>query len=192
MDIIKSIEFEQMKPQVPDLRVGNTVKAHIRIPEANKTRIQVFEGTIIKIQGGGLNKTFTVRRISYGVGVEKTFLVHSPIIEKIEVSRIGKARRAKLYYLRDKLGKKARTRERVGAKIKMDDIVIKEIEVPETEAEEITDEDILKAEDEVEEVESTEEKVKEVKEVTETTEEVKKEEIKDEVAEEKKEDENDK
>ena len=192
MDIIKSIEFEQMKPQVPDLRVGNTVKVHIRITEGNKTRIQVFEGTIIKIQGGGLNKTFTVRRISYGVGVEKTFLVHSPIIEKIEVSRIGKARRAKLYYLRDKLGKKARTRERVGAKIKMDDIVIKEIEVPETEAEEITDEDILKAEDEVEEVESTEEKVKEVKEVTETTEEVKKEEIKDEVAEEKKEDENDK
>ena len=178
MDIIKSIEFDQMKAQVPDLKVGNTVKVHIRITEGNKTRIQIFEGTIIKIQGGGLNKTFTVRRISYGVGVEKTFLVHSPVIEKVEVSRIGKARRAKLYYLRDKLGKQARTRERVGAKVEMDDIIIKEIEVPETEAEEITEEDILKAEDEIieEEAEDSvkEEKQDEVKK-EETTEEVKEE-----------------
>lgn len=171
MDIIKSIEFEQMKSQVPDLKVGNTVRVHIRITEGNKSRIQVFEGTIIKIQGGGVNQTFTVRRISYGVGVEKTFLVHSPIIEKVEVTRIGKARRAKLYYLRDKLGKKARTREKVGAKLEMDHIVIKEdeIEIPETEAEEVTDEDILKVEDEIQEEETTE--TEEVKEETEAVEE---------------------
>lgn len=166
MDIIKSIEFDQMKAQVPDLKVGNTVRVHIRITEGNKSRLQVFEGTIIKIQGGGVNKTFTVRRISYGVGVEKTFLVHSPVIEKVEVSRIGRARRAKLYYLRDKLGKQARTREKIGAKIEMDEIVIKDIEVPETEAEVITEEDILKAEDEIEEdsEETTEDVVEEVKE----------------------------
>ena len=169
MDIIKSIEFDQMKAKVPDIQVGNTVKVYIRITEGNKSRIQVFEGTIIKIQGGGINKTFTVRRISYGVGVEKTFLIHSPIIEKIEVIRIGKARRAKLYYLRDKLGKKARTREQIGAKIDMDHIVIKEdeVEIPETEAEVITDEDILKAEDEIKE--ETEETLaaNEVKEIVE-------------------------
>ncbi len=182
MDIIKSIEFDQMKAQVPDLKVGNTVKVHIRITEGNKSRIQVFEGTIIKIQGGGLNKTFTVRRISYGVGVEKTFLVHSPVIEKIEVSRIGKARRAKLYYLRDKLGKKARTREKIGAKVEMEDIVIKEIEVPETEAEEITEEDILKAEDEIEEEETEEEKAE--KTTTEEVEELKREEVQEEKTEE--------
>ena len=192
MDIIKSIEFDQMKSQVPDLKVGNTVKVHIRITEGNKSRVQVFEGTIIKIQGGGVNQTFTVRRISYGVGVEKTFLVHSPIIEKVEVTRIGKVRRAKLYYLREKLGKKARTKEKVGAKIEMDNIVIKEeILVPTTEAEEITDEDILKAEDEVEKEEVTEEaKVEEAKEETaeETKEEKPAEEVKEEVVEEKKED----
>ena len=178
MDIIKSIEFDQMKSVVPDLQVGNTVRVHIRITEGNKSRIQVFEGTIIKIQGGGINKTFTVRRISYGVGVEKTFLVHSPIIEKVEVSRIGKARRAKLYYLRDKLGKKARTKEQVGAKIEMGDIIIKEEEVviPETEAEVMTEEDILTEEmeettEEAKKEETAEEKKKEV--VEEKTEEVK-------------------
>ena len=194
MDIIKSIEFDQMKSQVPDLKVGNTVRVHIRITEGNKSRIQVFEGTIIKIQGGGVNQTFTVRRISYGVGVEKTFLVHSPIIEKVEVTRIGKARRAKLYYLRDKLGKQARTKEQIGAQIENKEIVIKEeaVEVPETEAEEITDEDILKAEDEIVEEETTEEVKEEAKEEkTEKVEETKEEtteEVKEEVAEEKKED----
>lgn len=199
MDIIKSIEFDQMKSVVPDLQVGNTVRVHIRITEGNKSRIQVFEGTIIKIQGGGINKTFTVRRISYGVGVEKTFLVHSPIIEKVEVSRIGKARRAKLYYLRDKLGKKARTKEQVGAKIEMGDIIIKEEEVviPETEAEVITEEDILTEEMEETTEEAKEENKEEKKEeaVEEKTEEVveeKTEEVKEatEEVEEKKEEEN--
>ena len=92
MDILKSIEHEQLKTKVPELKIGNTVRVHVRIKEGNKERIQVFEGIIIKKQGGGVNATFTVRRISYGVGVEKTFLVHSPRIEKIEVVRVGKAR----------------------------------------------------------------------------------------------------
>ncbi len=126
MDIIKSIEHEQLKNKVPELRIGNTVRVHVRIKEGNKERIQVFEGIIIKKQGGGVNETFTVRKISYGVGVEKTFLVHSPLVEKVEVVRVGKARRAKLYYLRDRLGKSARTKEKVGARIENKEIVIKE------------------------------------------------------------------
>ena len=125
MDIIKSIEHEQLKSKIPDLKVGNTVKVHARIKEGNKERIQVFEGTIIKVQGSGVNKTFTVRKISYGVGVEKTFLVHSPLVEKVELVRVGKARRAKLFYLRDRVGKSAKTREVVGARIENKEIVVK-------------------------------------------------------------------
>ena len=113
MDIIKSIEHEQLKNKIPELKVGNTVKVHVRIKEGNKERIQVFEGIIIKVQGGGVNQTFTVRKISYGVGVEKTFLVHSPLVEKVEVTRVGKARRAKLYYLRERSGKATRIREKL-------------------------------------------------------------------------------
>ena len=126
MDIIKSIEHEQMKNKIPELKVGNTVKVHVRVKEGNRERIQVFEGTIIKVQGGGVNQTFTVRRISYGVGVEKTFLVHSPTVEKVEVVRVGKARRAKLFYLRNKLGKSAKTKELVGARIETKEVVLKE------------------------------------------------------------------
>ena len=126
MDILKSIEHEQMKNKIPELRIGNTVRVHVRIKEGNKERIQVFEGIIIKKQGGGVNSTFTVRRISYGVGVEKTFLVHSPMIEKVEVVRVGKARRAKLYYLRDRVGKAAKTKELVGARIEDREIIVKE------------------------------------------------------------------
>ena len=126
MDIIKSIEHEQLKNKIPELKVGNTVKVHVRIKEGNKERIQVFEGIIIKVQGGGLNQTFTVRKTSYGVGVEKTFLVHSPLVEKVELVRVGKARRAKLYYLRDRVGKAAKTKEQVGARIENREIVVKE------------------------------------------------------------------
>ena len=126
MDIIKSIEHEQLKTKVPELRIGNTVRVHVRIKEGNKERIQVFEGIIIKKQGGGVNETFTVRKISYGVGVEKTFLVHSPLVEKVEVVRVGKARRAKLYYLRDRVGKASKTKELVGARIENREIVVKE------------------------------------------------------------------
>ena len=132
MDIIKSIEHEQLKNKVPDIRVGNTVRVHQRIKEGNRQRIQVFEGIVIKKQNGGLNETFTVRRVAYGVGVEKTFLLHSPLIENVETVRVGKARRAKLYYLRDRLGKAAKTKENVGARIENKEIVLKE-EMPATE-----------------------------------------------------------
>ena len=125
MDIIKSIEHEQLKNKIPVLKVGDTVRVHQRIKEGNRERIQVFEGIIIKKQGGGINATFTVRRVAYGVGVEKTFLVHSPMMEKVEVVRVGKARRAKLYYLRDRVGKAAKTKENVGAKIESKYIDVK-------------------------------------------------------------------
>lgn len=126
MDIIKSIEHEQLKNKIPELRVGNTVRVHVRIKEGNKERIQVFEGIIIKKQGGGVNSTFTVRKTSYGVGVEKTFLVHSPLVEKVEVVRVGKARRARLFYLRDRVGKAAKTKENTGARIENKEITVKE------------------------------------------------------------------
>ena len=126
MDIIKSIEHEQLKNKIPELKVGNTVRVHVRIKEGNKERIQVFEGIIIKVQGGGVNQTFTVRKISYGVGVEKTFLVHSPLVEKVELVRVGKARRARLFYLRDRIGKAAKTKEQIGARIEDREIIIKE------------------------------------------------------------------
>ena len=126
MDIIKSIEHEQLKSKVPDIKVGDTVRVHQRIKEGNRERIQVFEGIVIKKQNGGLNETFTVRRVAYGVGVEKTFLLHSPLVEKVELVRVGKVRRAKLYYLRDRIGKAAKTKEDIGANLKRADVVVKE------------------------------------------------------------------
>ena len=126
MDIIKSIEHEQLKNKIPDLKIGDTIRVHQKIKEGNRERIQVFEGIIIKKQNGGVNATFTVRKISYGVGVEKTFLVHSPLVEKVEVVRVGKARRAKLYYLRDRIGKAAKTKENTGARIEDREITVKE------------------------------------------------------------------
>lgn len=168
MDIIKSIEHEQLKNRIPDLKVGDTVRVHQRIKEGNRERIQVFEGIIIKKQGGSVNATFTVRRIAYGVGVEKTFLVHSPLVEKVEVVRVGKARRAKLYYLRDRVGKAAKTKENIGAKIEAKYIDVKE-ELVEEPAVESAPEEAPAVETEtpvVEEVTDTvsEEKVEEVKE----------------------------
>ena len=165
MDILKSIEHEQLKNKIPELRVGNTVRVHVRIKEGNKERIQVFEGIIIKKQGGGVNATFTVRRISYGVGVEKTFLVHSPMIEKVELVRVGKARRAKLYYLRDRVGKAAKTKEKVGARIEDREIVVKEEIVPgESVAEEVVTEEsvaeAVEANKVLEEAKATEEEAK--------------------------------
>ena len=125
MDIIKSIEHEQLKNKIPELKIGDTVKVHQRIKEGNRERVQVFEGIIIKKQGGGVNATFTVRKIAYGVGVEKTFLVHSPMVEKVELVRVGKARRAKLYYLRDRVGKAAKTKENSAARIEDREITLK-------------------------------------------------------------------
>ena len=157
MDIIKSIEREQLKTRIPDLKVGDTVRVHQRIKEGNRERIQVFEGIIIKKQGGSVNATFTVRRIAYGVGVEKTFLVHSPLVEKIEVVRVGKARRAKLYYLRDRLGKAAKTKENIGAKIETKYKDLKEETVEEPLSEEtVTEEPVATEEVKTEEVKTEE------------------------------------
>lgn len=113
LEIIKAIEAEQIRTDLPEFNVGDTVKVHIRISEGNKERIQIFEGTVLKRQNGGLRETFTVRRVASGVGVEKTFPVNAPVIEKIEVVRLGKVRRAKLFYLRDRVGKAAKVKERM-------------------------------------------------------------------------------
>ncbi len=111
MDLIKAFTNEQLKSEVPELNIGDTVKVHNKIKEGTRERIQIFEGTIIGRHGGGISETFTVRRISYGVAVEKTFPVHSPNVEKVEITRTGKVRRAKLYYLRDKVGKASKVKE---------------------------------------------------------------------------------
>lgn len=110
-DIIKSIEDAQLKAEVAEFHVGDTVKVSAKVKEGNRERTQVFIGTVIKRQNGGARETFTVRKFSNGVGVEKTWPVHSPIVEKIEVVRYGKVRRAKLFYLRDRVGKKAKVKE---------------------------------------------------------------------------------
>lgn len=112
MDLIKALEQEQLKESLTEFNVGDTVKVHYRIKEGNRERIQVFEGTVIKRQGGSVRETFTVRRISYGVGVERTFPAHSPRVEKLEVVRKGKVRRARLFYLRERTGKSAKVKEK--------------------------------------------------------------------------------
>ena len=112
-EIIKNIEAAQLKETVPSFNVGDTVRVSAKIKEGNRERIQVFEGTVIKRQNGSNRETFTVRKSSNGIGVEKTWPLHSPIVEKIEVTRRGKVRRAKLYYLRDSVGKKAKVKELV-------------------------------------------------------------------------------
>ncbi len=112
-EIIKNIESAQMKQEVPDFNVGDTVKVYAKIKEGNRERLQAFEGTVLKRQGGSNRETFTVRKNSNGVGVEKTWPLHSPTVEKIEVIRRGKVRRAKLNYLRDRVGKKAKVKELV-------------------------------------------------------------------------------
>ncbi len=112
-DIIKKIEAEQLKAEVPEFNVGDTVKVYAKIKEGNRERIQVFEGTVLKKQGGSTRATFTVRKNSTGIGVEKTWPLHSPNVERVEVVRRGKVRRAKLNYLRDRVGKKAKVKELV-------------------------------------------------------------------------------
>ena len=110
-EILRAIEAEQTRNDLPNFNVGDNVKLHVKVKEGNRERIQMFEGTVIKRQNGGLRETFTVRRVAYGVGVERTFPVNSPIIEKMEVTRRGKVRRAKLFYLRDRVGKAAKVKE---------------------------------------------------------------------------------
>ncbi|MCI1822102.1 50S ribosomal protein L19 [Megasphaera paucivorans] len=112
MNIISVLEQEQLRSDIPDFRPGDTVKVHVKVVEGNRERIQIFEGLVIGRQNGGVRETFTVRRISYGIGVERTFLVHSPRLARIEVVRRGIVRRAKLHYLRGLTGKAARIREK--------------------------------------------------------------------------------
>jgi large subunit ribosomal protein L19 len=112
VNIIENIERQQLRDSIPQFKAGDTVKVHFKVVEGTRHRIQVFQGIVIKRQGQGARETFTVRKQSFGVGVERTFPVHSPKIDKIEVLAIGDVRRAKLYYLRDKVGKQARVREK--------------------------------------------------------------------------------
>nr|WP_282200532.1 50S ribosomal protein L19 [Collibacillus ludicampi] len=111
MDIVRQITEEQLRKDIPDFRAGDTLRVHVKVKEGNRERIQVFEGVVIKRRGSGISETFTVRKVSYGVGVERTFPLHTPKIDKIEVVRRGRVRRAKLYYLRNLTGKAARIKE---------------------------------------------------------------------------------
>ena len=113
MDLLKAVTQEQIKTEKPVLNIGDTVKVSVKVKEGNRERIQVFEGTIIAKHGGGISETFKVRRVAYGVGVERTFLVNSPNVEKVEIVRKGKVRRAKLYYLRDRVGKSAKVKQKI-------------------------------------------------------------------------------
>ncbi|MBP1758000.1 MAG: ribosomal protein L19p [Firmicutes bacterium] len=113
MDLMKTFNDKYLSAAAPSVSVGDTVRVHLKVKEGNRERVQVFEGTVIAKKHGGVSETFTVRRISYGVGVEKVFPLHSPIIEKVETVRRGKVRRAKLYYLRDRVGKRAKVKEKL-------------------------------------------------------------------------------
>ena len=112
MDVLSSVTNEYMKSDIPAFNVGDTVKVHVKIKEGNRERIQIFEGFVLKRQGGGIGETFTVRRIASGVGVEKTFPIHSPLVEKIEVVRRGRVRRARLHYMRQRIGTSAKIKAR--------------------------------------------------------------------------------
>ncbi len=112
MEIIRAIEKEQMKKDIPKFSVGDTVRVYVKVVEGTRERLQAFEGIVIQKRHGGLRETFTVRRLSYGVGVERVFPVHSPKVDRIEVIRRGKVRRAKLYYLRDRIGRAAKVKEK--------------------------------------------------------------------------------
>src|SRR6266705_575344 len=112
MNVIQQLEKEQQKEKVPALRAGDTVKVHAKVVEGTRERIQIFEGVVIRVSGGGLRQNFTVRRVSHGVGVERTFMIHSPRIDRIDVLRHGDVRQGRLYYLRGKVGREARIRER--------------------------------------------------------------------------------
>ena len=113
MGKIEAFVSEQLKTELPQFEIGDTIKVHNRIKEGNRERIQLFEGTVIAKHGGGISETFTVRRVAYGCGVEKTFPIHSPNVEKVEVVRRGRVRRAKLFYLRDRVGKSAKVKEKI-------------------------------------------------------------------------------
>ena len=113
MNLLEAFTNEQLKKELPVIRIGDSVRVHNRIKEGNRERIQLFEGTVIAKHGGGISETFTVRRVSYGCGVEKTFPIHSPNVEKVDIIRVGKVRRAKLYYIRERVGKASKVKEKI-------------------------------------------------------------------------------
>jgi large subunit ribosomal protein L19 len=148
----ETIDRDSLRDDIPEFRPGDTVKVHVRVVEGNRERVQVFQGAVMRRQGGGVSETFTVRKVSFGVGVERTFPVHSPTIAKIEVATLGDVRRAKLYYLRERHGKAAKIKERRvarGKAVVADEVVDEEIEDL-VEDEELELEDVELAEDEVE------------------------------------------
>ena len=139
MNVIRQLEKEQQKKKVPALRAGDTVRVHAKVVEGTRERIQVFEGTVIRVTGGGLRQNFTVRRVTHGVGVERTFMIHSPRIDKIDVLRHGDVRQGRLYYLRGKVGREARIRERrrlVAEQPEAEEPEESQVEAAEAEAEE--------------------------------------------------------
>jgi large subunit ribosomal protein L19 len=141
----ETIDRDSLRSDIPDFRAGDTVKVHVRVVEGNRERVQVFQGPVIRRQGGGISETFTVRKVSFGVGVERTFPVHSPTIAKIEVTTLGDVRRAKLYYLRERHGKRAKIKERRVVRgsvatieeTEVDEVEVDEVEVEETEVDEV-------------------------------------------------------
>jgi large subunit ribosomal protein L19 len=152
----ETIDRDSLRGDIPDFRPGDTVKVHVRVVEGNRERVQVFQGAVMRRQGGGVSETFTVRKVSFGVGVERTFPVHSPTIAKIEVATLGDVRRAKLYYLRDRHGKAAKIKELRGVRGAKEAVVaVEEAEAADELAEDLVDVDDIEVED-VEGVDETE------------------------------------
>jgi large subunit ribosomal protein L19 len=145
----ETIDRDSLRDDIPDFRPGDTVKVHVRVVEGNRERVQVFQGAVMRRQGGGVQETFTVRKVSFGVGVERTFPVHSPTIAKIEVTTLGDVRRAKLYYLRDRHGKAAKIKERRIPRGKAAAAAVVEDEVESTDVEELVEVDAVDATDDV-------------------------------------------
>ena len=139
----ETIDRDSLRSDIPEFRPGDTVKVHVRVGEGNRERVQVFQGAVMRRQGGGVSETFTVRKVSFGVGVERTFPVHSPTIAKIEVATLGDVRRAKLYYLRERHGKAAKIKERRVARGKAASAKVTEAAVDEIDEDEVLDDEVL-------------------------------------------------
>jgi len=152
----ETIDRDSLRDDIPDFRPGDTVKVHVRVVEGNRERVQVFQGAVMRRQGGGVQETFTVRKVSFGVGVERTFPVHSPTIAKIEVTTLGDVRRAKLYYLRDRHGKAAKIKERRIPRGKAAAETVVEDSAENTDVEELEEVDVVDAVDDVDVVDEVE------------------------------------
>jgi large subunit ribosomal protein L19 len=157
----ETIDRDSLRDDIPEFRPGDTVKVHVRVVEGNRERVQVFQGAVMRRQGGGVQETFTVRKVSFGVGVERTFPVHSPTIAKIEVTTLGDVRRAKLYYLRDRHGKAAKIKERRIPRGKAAAETVVEEDVEQADVEELEEVDVVDAVDDVEVVDAGDAEVQE-------------------------------